>query len=315
MAFTFIDLFAGVGGFHFALSEHGAECLFASEINPASQITYKLNHEIQPFGDITLPDVKAQIPEDFDILCAGFPCQPFSVAGKQQGFDDVRGTLFFDIADIVNRHKPKVVFLENVKNLLTHDKGNTFSVIKATLENLGYYVHYQVLNAQTYANVPQNRERVFVVALNQETVRDPNVFSFPEKIRLRKTIQDCLVPTQVASKYYYTESSPYYGIFTEQIKNPNTLYQWRRKYVRENMSQVCPTLTANMGTGGHNVPIVIENYGIRKLTPLECFNFQGFPSNFKLPNLADSKLYQQAGNSVTVPLVSRIAGNIIDKLS
>lgn len=311
--FKFIDLFAGVGGFRMALQNLGGGCAFSSEWNKHAQETYYQNYGEKPDGDITLEETKAKIPQEFDILCGGFPCQAFSIAGNQKGFQETRGTLFFDIAEIAKKHQPRVIFLENVKNLLTHDKGNTFQVIKNTLEELGYAVYFQVLNSMTHANVPQNRERIFIVAFNLEQVPNHNGFTFPEEIPLTKTIRDFLETDKIDQKYYYKKDHMYYPTLKDSMTSRDTIYQWRRVYVRENKSNVCPTLTANMGAGGHNVPLLVDDYGIRKLTPKECFAFQGYPvDKMVLPeNMANSALYMQAGNSVTMPLIQRIGEHIL----
>lgn len=266
-------------------------------------------------GDITLKSTQKQIPEKFDILCAGFPCQAFSIAGYQKGFEDTRGTLFFEIITITKAHKPKVIFLENVKNLKNHDKGRTFQVIKQSLEGLGYFVYDEILNSATHANIPQNRERIFIVAFHKKQVKNYQDFTFPKPIKLTKTIHDCLDSIKQDDIFYYTPKSQYYQWLKESVIKKDTIYQLRRIYVRENKSNLCPTLTANMGTGGHNVPIIKDNFGIRKLTPRECFNFQGYPKTFKLPDLPNSKLYTQAGNSITLPLVKRIAKEILSVLN
>lgn len=314
--FEFIDLFAGVGGFRIALQNIGGKCIYTSEWNDGAKKTYRENFGEIPFGDITKDYVKNYIPENFDILCAGFPCQAFSIAGYQKGFSDTRGTLFFDIEQIIERHRPKVVFLENVKNLVSHDKGKTFKIILEILEEkLGYKVYHKVLNSMTHANVPQNRERIFIVAFDPNQVKDYENFKFPEEIKLTKTIHDVLEQGKQNDKYYYSPSHPYYPELEKTITKKDTVYQWRRVYVRENKSNVCPTLTANMGAGGHNVPLVKDDYGIRKLTPKECFAFQGYPMDkYILPPIADSKLYMQAGNSVTTILIERIANQIIKVL-
>ncbi len=307
----FIDLFAGVGGFHLAFKSEN--CVFASEIDINARETYKLNFpNTRLEGDITKIDEK-DIPEH-DILCAGFPCQPFSVAGYRKGFEDARGTLFFDIARIIKYHRPKAVLLENVKNLENHDNGNTLKTIINILRDLNYHVSYKILNSAEYSNIPQNRERIFIAAFNKEKVNNYLNFKFPEPIELTKTIHDFIEHEKQDDIYYYN-STKYYEIFDENIKNKDTVYQWRRHYVRENKSNLCPTLTANMGEGGHNVPIIRDDYGIRKLTPRECFNFQGYPKNFKLPKQSNSKLYKQAGNSIVYPLVKKIADNILKIIS
>ncbi|MDR2284322.1 MAG: DNA cytosine methyltransferase [Sphingobacterium sp.] len=314
--FKFIDLFAGVGGFRMALQNVGGKALFSSEFENNAKFTYAKNYGEVPFGDITKDEIKAAIPAEFDILCGGFPCQAFSIAGHRKGFSDTRGTLFFDIEKIVETHMPKVVFLENVKNLLTHDKGNTYRVIKEILEKkLNYVVYEKVLNSMTHANVPQNRERIFIVAFDPTRVPNHADFTFPEPIKLTRTIHDILEPGKQEDKYYYKENHMYYPELDRTMRSVDTLYQWRRVYVRENKNNVCPTLTANMGAGGHNVPLVRDEFGIRKLTPRECFSFQGYPKDFVIsPVLADSKLYMQAGNSVTMPLVQRIAEKIVEVL-
>jgi len=315
-SFKFIDLFAGIGGFRLALQNVGGKCVFTSEWNKEAQKTYRENFGEVPFGDITKERNKNYIPEKFDVLCAGFPCQAFSIAGYQKGFADTRGTLFFDIEQIIEKHKPKVVFLENVKNLVSHDKGNTFKTIIDTIEiKLGYKAFYKILNSATHANIPQNRERIFIVAFDPKQVENFEKFEFPSKIKLTKTIHDILEKGKQDDAFYYKKEHQYYPELEKTMQSKDTVYQWRRVYARENKSNVCPTLTANMGTGGHNVPLIKDDYGIRKLTPKECFAFQGYPiDKYILPKLANSKLYMQAGNSVTTTLIERIANQIIQIL-
>jgi len=293
--FKFIDLFAGIGGFRLALQNIGGKCVYTSEWNDAAKKTYRENFGEIPFGDITKESTKNYIPKEFDVLCAGFPCQAFSIAGNRKGFADTRGTLFFDVEEIIGKHRPKVVFLENVKNLVSHDNGKTFNVIIEILkEKLGYKVFSSVLNSMTHANIPQNRERIFIIAFDPEQVPNFRDFKFPEKIKLTKTIHDILEKGKQEDRYYYQKDHQYYPELKKTMTSKDTVYQWRRVYVRENKSNVCPTLTANMGTGGHNVPLIKDNYGIRKLTPRECFSFQGYPQNYVLPNLANGRLYMQA---------------------
>ena len=323
-SFTFIDLFAGIGGFRLAMQANGGKCVFSSEWDEAAKKTYFENYGDMPFGDITNPETKAQIPEHFDVLCAGFPCQAFSIAGYQKGFDDVRGTLFFDVADILEKHRPKAFYLENVKNLKSHDNGHTFEKIMDVLQNrLGYIVDSKVMNPCEYANIPQNRERIFIIGFdpNQVNIPKDNMidgvfhFDFPKKELLSKTIRDIVDDNEENEKLFYKEGHIYYEQMKDVITNPNTVYQWRRHYVRENKSNLCPTLTANMGEGGHNVPIVCTSKGIRKLTPEECLKFQGFPveQGFHFPTtIAQSKKYKQAGNSVTVPLITKVAKKLIE---
>ena len=304
-----------MGGGVKCLKSQDIQCLFASEIDSNASYTYALNFPNTPlFGDITQDFIQKNIPKNFDVLCAGFPCQAFSIAGYQKGFDDTRGTLFFEIAKIAKKHKPKVLFLENVKNLKNHDKGRTYAIIKSTLESLGYAVYDEILNSATHANIPQNRERIFIVAFLESKVKNHRNFTFPKPVKLTKTIHHCLDSSKQEDCFYYTPKSQYYEWLKKEVVKKDTIYQLRRIYVRENKSNLCPTLTANMGTGGHNVPIIKDDFGIRKLTPRECFNFQGYPKSFKLPNLPNSKLYIQAGNSITLPLVARIAKEIVEVL-
>lgn len=310
--FQFIDLFAGIGGFRLAMQDCGGECVYSSEFDENAKRTYFKNFGEVPFGDITKESNKQYIPDGFDVLCAGFPCQAFSVAGYRKGFEDTRGTLFFDVAEIIRRKRPKAVYLENVKNLYTHDDGKTFAVIKGTLEELGYVVYHQIMNAMEYANVPQNRERIFIVCFDPIQVPNHAEFVFPEKEELTRTIKDCIDYSIKDSKYFYTDKFAHYEDLCNDMTSKDTIYQWRRQYVRENKSNVCPTLTANMGTGGHNVPLILTDNGIRKLTPKECINFQGYPEEYSFPTtIADSAKYKQAGNSVVVPLIRKVCKNIV----
>lgn len=321
--FTFIDLFAGIGGFRLAMQNCGGQCVFSSEWDAAAKQTYFENYGEVPFGDITKEETKALIPEHFDVLCAGFPCQAFSIAGYRKGFDDVRGTLFFDVADILDRYRPKAFYLENVKNLQGHDNGRTFNKIYRKLtEELHYVVDYRVMNPCDYANVPQNRERIFIVGFDPKQVDIKNYlneendfrFPFPVTEKLTRSIHDIIDDKNEDEKLFYRPGHLYYDRLDKAMTSRDTVYQWRRVYVRENKSNMCPTLTANMGEGGHNVPIIRTSKGIRKLSPEECLGFQGFPveKGFKYPNtIAQSKKYKQAGNSVTEPLIEKVASQII----
>jgi DNA (cytosine-5)-methyltransferase 1 len=309
------SFFAGVGGIDLGFEQAGFEVVYANEYCEKASLTYKENHVI-PLDVRDIREVKSDQIPDFDIMLAGFPCQAFSVAGYRQGFDDEkgRGNLYFELERIIKDKMPQIVFLENVKNLLGHDKGRTFSVIRDSLETLGYNIHYKVLNAAEYGNIPQIRERIYVVGFLDKEASER--FQFPPKINLETGIADIAdFKTKVEDKYYYSDKCVFYDKLVESITKNDTMYQWRRKYVRENKSNACPTLTANMGTGGHNVPLILASHGIRKLTPKECFMFQGFGSSFKTPKkVANSHLYKQAGNSVVVPVIRRIADSIKDSI-
>lgn len=311
------SFFAGVGGLDLAFAQAGFDIVYANEIDKHAAITFNANHaDVMDCRSIV--DVQTDDIPDFDVMLAGFPCQAFSIAGYRKGFADKgRGDLYFELERIFKAKKPSVIFLENVKNLIGHDGGRTFSIIKESLQTNGYHIRYQVMNACEYGNIPQNRERIYIVCF-----KDPlhaEAFCFPEKIPLTASIKDMLEPeASITESYYYSQKTPFFSALETEIKNADTLYQWRRRYVRQNKRGVCPTLTANMGTGGHNVPLLNvqgKPTTIRKLTPRECFNFQGYPKDFKLPALSNASLYKQAGNSVVVPVIQRIAANIAAVLS
>jgi len=339
------SLFAGIGGIELGFQQAGADVIWANEFDKNASITYRHNfshdlieEDITKVSEFEMPDV--------DILTAGWPCVAFSVAGNRHGMKyrclecetehsvsysdyvagaecpncngktlpiDPRGTLFFDVVRFIREKKPRAFFLENVKNLKGHDNGNTFRVIEDMLRESGYHFRSKVMNTMEYGNLPQNRERIYIVGFRDE--KDLEKFEFPEAIPLTKTISDVLDREgKKEEKFYYKPTSQYYSMLQESVKSTDTVYQLRRVYVRENQSNVCPTLTANMGTGGHNVPLIKDDWGIRKITPREALRFQGFPEDpeFKVPDkLANSHVYKQAGNSVSVPVIKRIAENIL----
>ncbi len=298
------SLYAGVGGICQGFIEANFDMVWSNEWDKNACITYRENFKHKLIeGDVWNIDEKSL--SNIDVLTAGFPCQAFSVAGYRKGFNDKRGQHFFRIIDFIEHHKPKAIFLENVKNLKNHDKGNTFNTIKKLLQERDYVVFDKVLNTKDVTSIPQNRERIFIVCFKRELLGNL-VFEFPSSNKKIDSIKKYLDNTK-DEKLLYNEKFKHYHTLKNSIKNENTLYQWRRQYVRENKSKVCPTLTANMGTGGHNVPLLINKGIIRKLSPKECFRLQGFPENFKLPKIAYSHLYKQAGNSVTVPLIKEIA--------
>jgi DNA (cytosine-5)-methyltransferase 1 len=302
-----VSLFAGVGGIDLGFKQAGFEISFANEIDEKPCKTYNANFS----HNVTCENVKnISIPKT-DVLTAGFPCQAFSIAGQRKGFEDERGSVFFEVLRLIKETNPRIIMLENVKNLVSHDKGETFKFIKEELEKLDYKIKYKVLNTAEYSNLPQNRERIYILCFKEE--RDFHNFFFPEKTSETLRLKDIL-ENDVEEKFYYNKTK-YYPLLKETMKNYNTFYQWRRQYVRENKSELCPTLTANMGTGGHNVPLIHDGKDIRKLTPRECFRLQGFPDTFILPkDLPISALYKQAGNSVSVPVIQKIAENIMKVL-
>lgn len=315
--YSIASFFAGVGGIDLGFEQTGGfETVYANEFDSYASETFEQNF---PQVKVDTRDVHMVPIEDVpktDIIIGGFPCQAFSIAGYRKGFDDEkgRGELFFELVRMMEAKRPRAALFENVKNLVGHDNGNTFRVICEQLEVLGYHYLYQVLNAMEYGNMAQNRERIYIVAFRDK--RDYENFHWPEKLPLTKTVKDIIdFDTRQEEKYYYTEGKykgDIYRLLMEATKydeeNNPAIYQWRRKYVRQNKSGVVPTLTANQGEGGHNVCIIKTKYGLRKMTPRECFNAQGFPKDFKLPEKqSDARLYKQAGNSVCVPVIRRIA--------
>ena len=317
--FTFVDLFAGIGGMRLAFESIGGECLLTSEIDSNALLTYKLNFKDGPKHKY-VPDVNKINPQEIksitnkiDVLVAGFPCQPYSIAGLRKGLKDDRGgRIFKSLLNILENLKPRSFMLENVKGIVNHDDGKTFKYMIEELSNTGYVLKFQNLNSATHSNIPQNRERIFIVGFKSK--ENAKNFNFPSELKLVRQIENCLISEKADQKYYYDDRYAATKIINKHVKELNTIYQWRRHYVRQNKSQLCPTLTANMGSGGHNVPLIFDGFGVRKLTPRECANFQGFPKSFQLPNISDSKLYHQFGNSVTVPLIKRIAQEIVKVL-
>jgi len=308
------SFFAGVGGIELGFSQAGfTNLVYANEFDKYACKTYSNNFDDSILDNRDICEVKPNEIPHLDIICGGFPCQAFSIAGLQKGFEDTRGTMFFELLRFVQYFKPKIVFAENVKNLQTHDKGKTFNIIKSSLEDLGYTVIYKVLNACEIGNIPQNRERIYIIGfLNSEQA---NQFEWPQPTPLTTSIKDVIdFNTPQQEKYYYTPgkfAGDIYEKLNEAMVDSNSIYQWRRKYVRQNKSGVVPTLTANQGGGGHNVCLIRTNSGeIRKMTPRECFNTQGFPKEYILQGVSDTQLYKQAGNSVCVPVIKRIAEQI-----
>ena len=304
----FIDLFAGIGGIRLGVelackeANIPCKCIFSSEIDKFACRTYLANFNETPSGDITKIN-EEDIPS-FDLLCAGFPCQPFSIAGKQKGFEDIRGTLFFDIARIIKFHNPRIIFLENVKNLLTHDKGRTFNVIKNTLEDLGYYVNYKILNAKDFG-VPQNRERIYIVCFKKSDFSNC-LFEFPEKSGIITKLNNIL-DNNIEEKYTisnrlweYLKSRKEKQLakgngFGYSLFNKDTIYT--------------STISARYYKDGSEILIKQEGKNPRKLTPKEATRLQGFPEDFKIV-VSDMQMYKQCGNSVAVPVIKAIVKKI-----
>ena len=337
-AFTFADLFAGIGGMRLAFEKAGGACILTSELDRNARTTYKAQkwkwnlaghryvHNVVTLGSFERDEYP---DEDIDVLLAGFPCQPYSIAGLRQGLEDEkgRGQVFLSMLDILKTTQPKAFLLENVKGLKSHDGGRTVEYMIEELAKCGdgYSVlEPEVLNSMVHGGVPQNRERLFIVGFHRGKVGSvasqqagnlfssgdaDHVFTWPGPIDVTRSLKEIVQKDGVPEKYFYTaEKYDCYNEIAEMVTRTDTAYQWRRVYVRENKSGVCPALTANMGSGGHNVPLVKVGRKIRKLTPLECADLQGFPRSYVLPSgMADSHLYHQFGNSVTVPLIERLA--------
>lgn len=309
--YTSISLFAGIGGICLGLKNAGIETIWANDIDKKASETYRANFPEVEFIEGDIEDVDPKDVPYSDLITFGFPCTSFSIAGYRKGFEDEKtGHLFFEALRIINAKKPRAFILENVKNLVSHDKGKTFNIIQTALKEAGYYLRYKVLNTAEYANIPQNRERIFVIGFKNK--EDCDKFYFPDPIALTASMDDFLYRDVKQEERYYYEKTQYYEMLKKAMVNRDTFYQLRRVYVRENKSGLCPTLTANMGTGGHNVPLILDDFGIRKLTPRETLNLQGFPEDFIIPEgMANGHIYKQAGNAVTVKISERLGNQII----
>jgi DNA (cytosine-5)-methyltransferase 1 len=295
-----IDLFAGIGGIRMGFELEGCETVFTSEWDEAAQKTYEANFGDKPFGDITAVDEKTIPP--FDILLAGFPCQPFSQAGLKKGLADTRGTLFFDVARIVNHHRPRVVFLENVKRFRTHDGGNTFQVVKDVLEGMGYSVYSEVLNAKDFG-VPQNRERIYIIGVLGDVD-----FSFPTPPKTEVKLGDIL-EKKVDAKYTISDTlwAGHQRRKAEHIEKGNgfgySLFNEKSKYTS--------TISARYYKDGSEILVSQgKNKNPRRLTPRECARLMGFPDTYKIP-VSDTRAYKQFGNSVAVPVMKTVAAAML----
>ena len=299
--FTFIDLFAGIGGFRLAMQAVGGKCIFSSEFNEPAQKTYFANYGDMPFGDITLEETKRYIPENFDVLCAGFPCQAFSIIGKQQGFADTRGTMFFEIQKILQRHRPKAIFMENVKQLVTHDKGKTFKVILGILADLGYYVKWKVLNALDFG-VPQKRERVIIVGFLDKKKTDLFSFDFEKK---PYSLSDILQRDDEVDESLFV-SDRILQKRKDSTKDKNVFYPsiWH-----ENKAGNISVLdyACALRTGASYNYLLVNGY--RRPSSRELLRLQGFPEDFKIV-VSHQEIRRQTGNSVAVPMMTEVAKRI-----
>ena len=296
--FTFIDLFAGIGGIRMGFENAGGECVFTSEWDESAQKTYQANFKEMPYGDIT--KIQPEEIPSFDILLAGFPCQPFSQAGLKKGFEDTRGTLFFDIARIVKYHKPSVVFLENVRNLASHDKGNTLKVIIRTLEDMGYKVFNKILNAKDFG-VPQNRARIYIVAFKEDVD-----FEFPTPPMSKTKVGDIL-DKKVDSKY--TISDKLWSGHQRRKKEHAEKGNGFGYSIFDETSEYTSTISARYYKDGSEILIKQDGKNPRKITPREAARLQGYPEDFIIP-VSDAQAYKQFGNSVAVPVIKALSFQI-----
>lgn len=328
MSYKVGSLFAGIGGICIGFKQAGCEISWANEIDSNACKTY-LENSFSEDTELFEQDVCTfSPPSDVDILTGGFPCQPYSIAGKMKGLNDDRGQPMFEqILRIAKLCNPKIIFMENVSNLKNFDKGATYPKMMKMLDDAGYQYHTEcILNSREYSGIAQNRKRIYIFAFKEKNYFNSFLQSIGdglEKIPIienKDTIID--LNDEKSKKYYYSFDDPekcrskrYFEHFVPFVTSKDFIYNYRRKYMRINKKGDCPALTACMGGGGHNVPIILDNFGIRKLTPEECLLFQGFPKNFKFPyEMADSHKYKQAGNSVTIPVVKRLAEKIVESL-
>ncbi len=312
--FTFIDLFAGVGGFRLALQNLGGECVFSSEWDKMAQRTYYANFGEIPFGDITKPETKEWIPKRFDLLCGGFPCQPFSIAGvskknslgRKHGFEDEKqGNLFFHIAEIIETHRPKAFFLENVKNLVSHDKGNTFKVIEKTLRDLGYSFHFKVLNGKHF--VPQNRQRTFMVGFDIDVFHNKEDFQFPVLPEPTKKIKDIL-EKKVDPKYTLTDHLwQYLQDYSQKHKEKGNGFG----FGLVDLNGITRTMSARYYKDGSEILIPQNGRNPRRLSIRESARLQGYPDKFIVDAVSMNQGYKQFGNSVVMPLIQALGEKIV----
>lgn len=320
--FKFIDLFAGIGGFRMAMQNLGGKCVFTSEWDKEAQRTYRANFGEVPFGDITKEQTKMFIPDGFDVLCAGFPCQAFSIAGKRGGFEDTRGTLFFDVAEIIKRKQPKAVFLENVKGLRNHNSGKTLATILNVLRNdLGYFVpEPQILNAKDFG-VPQNRERIFIVGFHKDT--KVSKFEYPKPLDKKVKFADIKEKKVPPTKFYLSTQ------YLQTLQNHKSRHESKGNgFGFEIISDTGIANAVVCGGMGRERNLVfdqrikdftptthikgeVNREGIRKMTPREWARLQGFPDNFLIP-VADASAYKQFGNSVAVPAIQATANKLLE---
>lgn len=304
------SLFSGIGGIDLGFEQAGFEIAWANDFDAAACKTYRNNFPSTILIEDDVRNINPCALSDIDVLVAGFPCQPFSVMGYRRGFNDPRGNLFFEIARFIDVKRPKVVFLENVKNLMEHDNGKTFLVIYNALAQFGYSVKYKVINA-TDVNIPQNRARIFIVAFRD--IEDCDKFSFPQYTPLEATIDDVIDRSiKHDDIYYYGSESRYFKELNAKIVDETGIYRIDDSGIATRKWEICPTLKANMGTYHDRVPIIRDDFGIRMLTPMECLAFQGYPKKYTFKGVSLKSAYKQCGNTVCVPIIKSIAAKLFE---
>jgi DNA (cytosine-5)-methyltransferase 1 len=304
------SLFSGIGGIDLGFEQAGFEIAWANDFDAAACKTYRNNFPSTILIEDDVRNINPCTLSDIDVLVAGFPCQPFSVMGYRRGFNDPRGNLFFEIARFIDVKRPKVVFLENVKNLMEHDNGKTFLVIYNALAQFGYSVKYKVINA-TDVNIPQNRARIFIVAFRD--IEDCDKFSFPQYTPLEATIDDVIDRSiKHDDIYYYGSESRYFKELNAKIVDKTGIYRIDDSGIATRKWEICPTLKANMGTYHDRVPIIRDDFGIRMLTPMECLAFHGYPKKYTFKGVSLKSAYKQCGNTVCVPIIKSIAAKLFE---
>ena len=304
------SLFSGIGGIDLGFEQAGFEIAWANDFDAVACKTYRNNFPSTILIEDDVRNINPCALSDIDVLVAGFPCQPFSVMGYRRGFNDPRGNLFFEIARFIDVKRPKVVFLENVKNLMEHDNGKTFLVIYNALAQFGYSVKYKEINA-TDVNIPQNRARIFIVAFRD--IEDCDKFSFPQYTPLEATIDDVIDRSiKHDDIYYYGSESRYFKELNARIVDKTGIYRIDDSGIATRKWEICPTLKANMGTYHDRVPIIRDDFGIRMLTPMECLAFQGYPKKYTFKGVSLKSAYKQCGNTVCVPIIKSIAAKLFE---
>ena len=309
--YTVGSMFAGIGGICLGFKQNNCEIIWANEKDKYACETYRLNFGNKYLIEDDIKNINLDSIPEFDILTAGFPCQSFSSVGLQKGFKDPRGNLFFEIINVIKKVKPKVVFLENVANLVHHNNGKTISVITNCFKEIEYHGQYKIMNAKTHGNIPQQRNRIYIVAFKDKIAAQN--FSFPDEIPLKISAFDLLDKEKQEDKYYLNDHKKWAEMM-QYMTDKECIYRFTDSGLSKGMKGICPTLLAAMGSKFERIPFFYDNFSVRLMTPRECAKLQGFPDSYLLPDQNEKQVYKQIGNSVCVPVISRIAEKIIQSL-